>query len=130
MRNSKKTRTKRKAPPKKDRGGKFDIQNWIGKLGVEFHPYSSSKEKRYQFFGSGTFLKKRLDRGDHGINRLDRIARQHDIDYSKAKSLEDKWKADDKMVASIKNLPGKKSMMDHLARYIIIFINSKKQLKL
>ena len=119
MRNSKKTRTKRKAPPKKDRGGKFDIQNWIGKLGVEFHPYSSSKEKRYQFFGSGTFLKKRLDRGDHGINRLDRIARQHDIDYSKAKSLEDKWKADDKMVASIKNLPGKKSMMNHLARYII-----------
>ena len=94
---------------------------------MEFHPYSSSKEKRYQFFGSGTFLKKCLDRGDHGINRLDRIARQHDIDYSKAKSLEDKWKADDKMVASIKNLPGKKSMMDHLARYII---NSKKQLKL
>ena len=88
---------------------------------MEFHPYSSSKEKRYQFFGSGTFLKKRLDRGDQGINR------QHDTDYSKAKSLEDKWKAYDKMVASIKNLPGKKSMMDHLAHYII---NSKKQLKL
>ena len=69
-------------------------------------------------------MKKRLDRGDQGINRLDRIARQHDIDYSKAKSLEDKWKADDKMVASIKNLPGKKSMMEHLARYII---QTKKQ---
>ena len=72
-------------------------------------------------------MKKRLDRGDQGINRLDRIARQHVIDYSKAKSQEDKWKAYDKMVASIKNLPGKKSMMDHLARYII---NNKKQLKL
>ena len=72
-------------------------------------------------------MKKRLDRGDQGINRLDRIARQHVIDYSKAKSQEDKWKAYDKMVASIKNLPGKKSMMDHLAPYII---NSKKQLKL
>ena len=72
-------------------------------------------------------MKKRLDRGDQGINRLDRIARQHDIDYFKAKSLEDKWKADDKMVASIKNLPGKKSMMEHLARYII---QTKKQLKL
>ena len=69
-------------------------------------------------------MKKRLDRGDQGINRLDRIARQHDIDYSKAKSLQDKWKADDKMVASIKNLPGKKSMMEHLARYII---QTKKQ---
>ena len=69
-------------------------------------------------------MKKRLDRGDQGINRLDCIARQQDIDYSKAKSLEDKWKADDKMVASIKNLPGKKSMMEHLARYII---QTKKQ---
>ena len=117
MRSSKKTRTKRKAPPKKrQRGGKFDIQNWIAKLGVEFHPYSLSKKKRYQFLEPGTFLKKRLDRGDQGINRLDRIARRHDIDYSKAKSLEDKWKSDDKMVASIKNLPGKKSMMEHLAR--------------
>ena len=93
---------------------------------MEFHPYSLSKKKRYQFLGPGTFLKKRLDRGDQGINRLDRIARRHDIDYSKAKSLEDKWKADDKMVASIKNLPGKKSMMEHLARYII---QTKKQLK-
>ena len=125
MRSSRKTRTKRKAPPKKgQRGGKFDIQNWIAKLGVEFHPYSLPKKKRYQFFGPGTFLKKRLDRGDQGINRLNCIARQHDIDYSKAKSLEDKWKADDKMVASIKNLPGKKSMMEHLARYII---QTKKQ---
>ena len=62
-----------------------------------------------------------------GHNRLDRIARQHDIDYSKAKSLEDKWKADDKMVASIKNLPGKKSMMEHLA---LCIMQTKKQLKL
>ena len=89
-------------------------KNWIGKSGVEFHPYSSSKKKRYQFFGPGTFLKKRLDRGDQGINRLDRIARQHDTDYSEAKSLEYNWKADDKMIASIK-----KKKMDHLARYII-----------
>ena len=61
MRSSKKKRTKRKAPPKKrQRGGKFDIQNWIAKFGVEFHPYSLSKKKRYQFFGPGTFLKKTL----------------------------------------------------------------------
>ena len=64
MRSSKKTRTKRKAPPKKRlRGGKFDIQNWIAKFGVEFHPYSLSKKKRYQFFGLGTFLKKRWIEG-------------------------------------------------------------------
>ena len=47
MRSSKKTRTKIKAPPKKRQRGKFDIQNWIVKLGVEFHPYSLSKKKCY-----------------------------------------------------------------------------------
>ena len=31
--------------------------------------------------GPGTKLEKRLKRGDPGINRLDRIARQHNIDY-------------------------------------------------
>jgi len=43
-----------------------------------------------------------------GINRLDRIAKQHDIDYSKAKNLQDIWKADIKMIESINKLPGKK----------------------
>jgi len=56
--------------------------------------------------GPGTKLEKRLKRGDPGINRLDRIAKQHDIDYSKAKNLQDKWKADAKMIESINKLPG------------------------
>ena len=51
--------------------------------------------------GPGTKLAKRLKRGDPGINRLDRLAKQHDIDYSKAKSLADKHIADRKMVAGI-----------------------------
>jgi len=55
--------------------------------------------------GPGTKLKKRLARGDPGINRL---AKQHDIDYSKAKNLQDKWKADTKIIESINKLPGKK----------------------
>ena len=37
-------------------------------------------------------------RGDLGINRLDKIAKQHDIDYSRAKNLQDKWVADTKMI--------------------------------
>ena len=49
----------------------------------------------------GTKLAKWLKRGDPGINRLDRLAKQHDIDYSKAKSLADKHIADRKMVAGI-----------------------------
>lgn len=94
-------------------------QKKIEKLGIEFHPFSLSKRKRYQYLGPGTFLKKRLARGDPGINRLDRITKQHDIDYSNAKNIRDKWKADLKMVHAIDALPGKKSPMEKLSRNII-----------
>ena len=46
--------------------------------------------------GPGTHLKKRLKRGNPGINGLDKIAKQHDIDYSQARNLQHKWKADAK----------------------------------
>ena len=58
--------------------------------------------------GPGTHLQKRLKRGDSGINRLDKIAKTHDIYYAKAKNLQDKWKAGDTMIRAISNLPGKK----------------------
>ena len=109
----------RKLKKRRQRGGKVDIQKKIEKLGIEFHPFSLSKRKRYQYLGPGTFLKKRLARGDPGINRLDRIAKQHDIDYSNAKNIRDKWKADLKMVHTIDALPGKKSPMEKLSRNII-----------
>lgn len=51
--------------------------------------------------GPGTKLKNCLARGDPGINRLDRIAKQHDIDYTKARHLKDKHKADRTMIARI-----------------------------
>ena len=41
-------------------------------------------------WGPGTKLKKRLARGDLGINRLDKIGKQPDIDYARAKNLQDK----------------------------------------
>jgi len=74
--------------------------------------------------GPGTKLKKRLARGDPGINRL---AKQHDIDYSHAKNLQDKWKADDKMIRGIDNLPGRKTMTEHIVKKIM---QAKKRLKL
>ena len=37
--------------------------------------------------GPAKKLKKRLKLGDPGINRLDKIAKQHDSDYSQAKNL-------------------------------------------
>ena len=79
------TRKLRRDSLRQQRGGRLDVQKALSKTGIEFH------SPGYQYMGPGTRLKKRLARGDPGINRLDRIAKQHDIDYSKAKSLKDKW---------------------------------------
>ena len=61
----------------------------------------------------------RLARGDPGINRLDRIAKAHDIDYDKAKTLKDKWAADRKMIAKIDQLPGSKNLTERIVRRIM-----------
>ena len=53
------------------------------------------------------------------INRLDKIAKQHDMDYDKAKSLKDKHAADRKMVAKINNLPGKKTQTENIVKNIM-----------
>ena len=113
------TRGKRRR--RKQQGFGVDIQKWLGKTGIEFH------WPGYQYMGPGTKLKKRLARGDPGINRLDKIAKQHDIDYSKAKNLRDKWKADTKMIQSINKLPGRKTMTERVVKRIM---QAKKKLKL
>ena len=84
-----KPRTKKKRAPtrrgtkrkRSQRGGAVDVQKWLAKTGKEFH------WPGYQYMGPGTHLAKRLKRGDPGINRLDKIAKQHDIDYSQAWNL-------------------------------------------
>ncbi|KAL4123054.1 hypothetical protein QTP88_015286 [Uroleucon formosanum] len=48
----------------------------------------------YQYCGPGTNLKKRLARGDKGINPLDSACRDHDIAYDRSNSLADRNKAD------------------------------------
>ena len=103
------------------RGYGLGIQKWLGKTGIEFH------WPGYQYMGPGTKLKKRLAHGDPGINRLDRISKQHDIDYSKAKNLQDKWKADTKMINAIDKLPGRKTMTERIVKRIM---QAKKRLKL
>ena len=77
--------------------------------------------------GPGTKLKKRLKRGDPGINRLDKLAKQHDIDYSRAKNLQEKWKADAKMIKAIDRLPGSKSLAERMVKRIM---QAKKRFKL
>lgn len=81
--------------------GTLDIESLIAKTGKEFH------WPGYQYLGPGTKLAMRLKRGDPGINRLDRVAKQNDLDYSHSKSLADKHRADLKMVAAIRNFPGR-----------------------
>ena len=66
----------------------------------------------------GTHLKKHLKRGDPGSNRLDRIAKQHDIDYLRAKTLKDKHVADRKMIRAIGHLPGRKTLKEHVVKKI------------
>ena len=116
-----KRNTKTRSRRTKQWGLGLDIQKWLGKTGIEFH------WPGYQYLGPGTKLKKRLKRGDPGINRLDKIAKQHDIDYSKAKNLQDKWKADTKMIESINKLRGKKTMTERIVRKIM---QAKKRFKL
>ena len=120
---------RKKAPPpprrstrrRRQRGYGFNIQKWLGKTGIEFH------WPGYQYMGPGTKLKKRLARGDPGINRLDRLAKQHDIDYSRAKNLQDKWNADTKMIQAIDKLPGRKTMTERIVKKIM---QTKKRWKL
>ena len=73
--------------------------------------------------GKGKSKKKRPVKkktgGDPGINRLDRLAKQHDIDYSRATSHKDKLIADRKMVAGIDRFPGKKTMTEKIVKKIM-----------
>ena len=79
------------------------------------------------YLGPGTRLKERLRRGDRGVNRLDELAKIHDIDYSKAKNLQDKWKADGKMIRAISKRPGKKTLQERIVKKIM---QTKRKLKL
>ena len=69
--------------------------------------------------GPGTKLEKRLKRGDPGINRLDRIAKRHDIDYRDSKSLKDMHKEDRLMIQRIERLPGRKTKTERIVKNIM-----------
>ena len=114
------TRTRANRSETRKRRG-FDIQKLLSKTGIEFH------WPGYQYMEPGTHLKKRLKRGVPGINRLDKIAKQHDIDYSRAKNSQDKWKADAKMIKAIDKLPEGKTMTERIVKNIM---QAKKQFKL
>lgn len=64
------------------------VNSAINKLPFELHIPG------YQYCGPGTKLKERINRGDSGINGLDKACREHDIAYSKNRDLSDRHKAD------------------------------------
>ena len=57
------------------------------------------------YCGPNTRLEERLARGDEGINRLDQVCKEHNINYSNALSLSDKHSADQKMTDAIEQFP-------------------------
>jgi len=68
--------------------GKGFLNSVINSLPFEVHVPG------YQFCGPGTKLKKRLARGDKGINPLDSACRTHDIAYENSNNLDIRHKAD------------------------------------
>ena len=108
-----KTKTLKTPRKRRQQGGKFDFQKAIEKTGVEFHIPT------YRYAGPGTKLAKRLKRRDKPKNRLGRIAMHHDIAYSKAKNLQDKWKAHDVMIKAIDRLPRKKTKTEKVDKKIM-----------
>lgn len=70
------------------KGGGGLVNTLINKLPFELHVPG------YQFCGPGTNLKKRLSRGDLGINPLDKACKEHDIAYSQSSDLHSRHQAD------------------------------------
>lgn len=85
-------------------GGPLDIQKALEPL-EELHLRTLPCLKKYNYYGPGTNLDKRLARGDQGINRLDDVCKKHDIDYDNADTLADKHIVDLKMIGAIEQFP-------------------------
>lgn len=83
---------KAKVTRKKTVGGKGFVNSLINKLPVELHIPG------YQYCGPGTKLQKRLDRGDRGINLLDKACKDHDIVYSNHKDISERRAADQVLI--------------------------------
>lgn len=66
---------------------------------IDLLPFELHLPGNYQYCGPGTKLKKRLARGDPGINKLDQACKEHDIAYSKFSDSAERSIAD-KILAS------------------------------
>lgn len=78
---------------KKTNEGKGFVNSLIDKLPIELHIPGG-----YQYCGPGTKLKKRLARGDPGINLLDKACKEHDIAYVQSNDIDQRHIADQKLI--------------------------------
>ena len=82
----------RKAKFQKMKGSGL-VNKVIDKLPVELHIPG------YNYCGPGIKLKKRLERGDIGINSLDEACKTHDLAYDSESSLKRRHEADRKLAS-------------------------------
>lgn len=103
--------------------GKGLVNNLINHLPVELHIPG------YNYCGPGTKLEKRLCRGDQGVNQLDEYCKEHDIAYLRTENLEQRHKADKKLMEMSKKLShsSKASRGEKLASW---FVNKAMKTKL
>ena len=101
---------------KKKKKGEGFVNKLINNLPFEAHLPG------YQFCGLGTKLKKRLNRGDRGINPLDAACRLHDIEYSKDKTLGETRKIADQALAekAVERLHSKDATLGEKASALIV----------
>lgn len=81
-------RNRKKGDKKKCKSGAGIIDRLIDKIPFELHL------PNYQYCGPGTKLKKRMERGDLGINPLDAACKEHDIAYNQHEDSKDRAVAD------------------------------------
>ena len=105
----------------RQRGYVVDLQGLLAKTAIEWH------WPGYHYLGARMQLQKCLKCGDPGISRLDKLAKQHDIDYGLAKTLLDKWKANAKMIKAIDRLPSSPTVSERIVKRNL---QAKKTLKL
>lgn len=91
-----------------------DIVSWIQD---KFNP-PEIHIPGYQFCGPFTKLKKRLQRGDPGINRVDKACKKHDIAYSKTKDTAARHVADQDLLDDLDNIQDP-TLGERLSRTII-----------
>lgn len=75
----------------------------------------------YQYCGPGTDLKKRLERGDRGINKLDEACKDHDLAYQAGSNSKNRREADKVLIArAFKRVYAKDSNLSERAAALLV----------